>query len=73
MKARKERVADIHQELVSQYGFWPCMSNVAEYLGVDARKARLMMDGLPAIREGRRTKLRAKAVAERLADMEARG
>lgn len=73
MKARKERVEDIRTEIVSEYGYWPCVSHLARYLGIDDQKVKEWMDGVPAIRNGRRIQYRAKAVAERLADMEARG
>lgn len=72
MKARKERVRDIYDEIVSQHGCWPCVSNLARYLSIDDRKVKEWMSGLPAIRDGRRMRFHAKAVAERLADMEAR-
>ena len=73
MKPRRERVEDIRSEIVDEYGHWPCVRNLAEYLRIDDQKVKGWMSGVPAIRDGRSIRYRASAVAERLADMEARG
>ena len=72
MKARKERVQDIYTEIVEACGYWPCISQLSRYMGIDDAKVKQHLQGVPMIRDGRRYKYRAKAVAERLADMEAR-
>ena len=73
MKARKERVADIYDEIAEQCGYFPSVSRLAKHLKVDNAKVKKWMDGVPVIRDGHSIRYRARAVAERLADMEARG
>lgn len=72
MKRRSERVTEIYAEIREEYGGWPCTHNLAKYLRVDDRKVKRLLDGVPAIKDGRSTRYRARAVAERLADLEAR-
>ena len=74
MKVRRERVRDIYDEIVEQTGTcWPNTHRIAGYMGVKDQKAKEILKGVPAMKDGRQTKYRAKAVAERLADLEARG
>ncbi len=73
MKSRKERVQDIYSEIVEVCGYWPCISQLAGYMGIDDSKIKACLEGVPMIKDGRRYKFRAKAVAERIADLEAKG
>lgn len=71
MKARKERVADIYEELVAVCGREPNVHQLALYWGIDDAKVKKRLEGVPGFKDGRRLKFRAKAVAERMADLEA--
>jgi len=68
--ARKDRINEIHQDLHEIYGMYMNTHQIAKELRIDDRKAKQIMEGALAVKDGRQMKYRTRVVAQRLADME---